>query len=151
MLPTPSLLTMLFFFFNDTATTEIYTLSLHDALPISPPRAPAPSRAPAPRDPSRRSAAADPAHHGHAAGPGRAGRHAHRRALRHDPPPRRRTRRAPDPRGPRARQETRRRRRRGGLRGGPRPRDRRLPLRPSLSRAPSRRAAHAPSGRSPHP
>src|SRR5258705_8336369 len=32
-----------FFFFNDTATTEIYTLSLHDALPISaPPRAEAP-------------------------------------------------------------------------------------------------------------
>src|SRR3712207_6855958 len=32
---------MMFFFFNDTATTEIYTLSLHDALPISvhvPPR-----------------------------------------------------------------------------------------------------------------
>src|SRR5690349_22756052 len=28
----------LFFFFNDTATTEIYTLSLHDALPISPAR-----------------------------------------------------------------------------------------------------------------
>src|SRR2546430_15674747 len=27
---------MFFFFFNDTATTEIYTLSLHDALPISP-------------------------------------------------------------------------------------------------------------------
>src|SRR3712207_6982816 len=26
---------MMFFFFNDTATTEIYTLSLHDALPIS--------------------------------------------------------------------------------------------------------------------
>src|SRR5579863_4077479 len=26
-----------FFFFNDTATTEIYTLSLHDALPISSP------------------------------------------------------------------------------------------------------------------
>src|SRR5256885_9564265 len=26
----------LIFFFNDTATTEIYTLSLHDALPISP-------------------------------------------------------------------------------------------------------------------
>src|SRR6266540_5804503 len=25
-----------FFFFNDTATTEIYTLSLHDALPINP-------------------------------------------------------------------------------------------------------------------
>src|ERR1039457_564605 len=35
----PSLLSTcffsLFFFFNDTATTEIYTLSLHDALPIS--------------------------------------------------------------------------------------------------------------------
>src|SRR2546428_2737434 len=28
-------LIFLFFFFNDTATTEIYTLSLHDALPIS--------------------------------------------------------------------------------------------------------------------
>src|SRR3712207_9211684 len=27
-------LRFLFFFFNDTATTEIYTLSLHDALPI---------------------------------------------------------------------------------------------------------------------
>src|SRR5476651_2869391 len=27
-------LLFLFFFFNDTATTEIYTLSLHDALPI---------------------------------------------------------------------------------------------------------------------
>src|SRR3712207_7049884 len=28
------------FFFNDTATTEIYTLSLHDALPICPVRGP---------------------------------------------------------------------------------------------------------------
>src|SRR5260364_464700 len=27
---------LFFFFFNDTATTEIYTLSLHDALPIYP-------------------------------------------------------------------------------------------------------------------
>src|SRR3989442_13053151 len=27
---------LIFFFFNDTATTEIYTLSLHDALPIFP-------------------------------------------------------------------------------------------------------------------
>src|SRR6266404_9442835 len=35
----------LIFFFNDTATTEIYTLSLHDALPISTPR---PRRAPRP-------------------------------------------------------------------------------------------------------
>src|SRR2546430_11357166 len=34
LLNTPFLL----FFFNDTATTEIYTLSLHDALPISPRR-----------------------------------------------------------------------------------------------------------------
>src|SRR5579875_972652 len=31
-----SLVAASFFFFNDTATTEIYTLSLHDALPISP-------------------------------------------------------------------------------------------------------------------
>src|SRR5260370_27796697 len=29
------MLSVSFFFFNDTATTEIYTLSLHDALPIS--------------------------------------------------------------------------------------------------------------------
>src|SRR2546421_4626714 len=29
---------VLFFFFNDTATTEIYTLSLHDALPIYTPQ-----------------------------------------------------------------------------------------------------------------
>src|SRR5438552_18538482 len=31
----PFLFSSIFFFFNDTATTEIYTLSLHDALPIS--------------------------------------------------------------------------------------------------------------------
>src|SRR6266550_8385220 len=30
------LVLLFFFFFNDTATTEIYTLSLHDALPIRP-------------------------------------------------------------------------------------------------------------------
>src|SRR5258708_24067805 len=38
IISTISLATCLFFFFffNDTATTEIYTLSLHDALPISP-------------------------------------------------------------------------------------------------------------------
>src|SRR6266516_7920416 len=35
MEPLTSLLFLSFFFFNDTATTEIYTLSLHDALPIS--------------------------------------------------------------------------------------------------------------------
>src|SRR5687767_15693240 len=40
----------LFFFFNDTATTEIYTLSLHDALPIfPPPRLPRPPDALPPR------------------------------------------------------------------------------------------------------
>src|SRR6266498_4614351 len=33
--PLSSLVLLFFFFFNDTATTEIYTLSLHDALPIS--------------------------------------------------------------------------------------------------------------------
>src|SRR6267154_6597695 len=33
----------LIFFFNDTATTEIYTLSLHDALPIWPRSSPAPA------------------------------------------------------------------------------------------------------------
>src|SRR5437867_8682685 len=32
----PFSFTLFFFFFKDTATTEIYTLSLHDALPISP-------------------------------------------------------------------------------------------------------------------
>src|SRR5467141_4896664 len=36
-LPSTSFFTC-FFFFNDTATTEIYTLSLHDALPTSPAR-----------------------------------------------------------------------------------------------------------------
>src|SRR3712207_9254832 len=36
LLDMPSQDLSLFFFFNDTATTEIYTLSLHDALPISP-------------------------------------------------------------------------------------------------------------------
>src|SRR3712207_8082840 len=34
----------MFFFFNDTATTEIYTLSLHDALPISTATTSPPSR-----------------------------------------------------------------------------------------------------------
>src|SRR5256885_3726595 len=32
---TTTYFSFVFFFFNDTATTEIYTLSLHDALPIS--------------------------------------------------------------------------------------------------------------------
>src|SRR2546427_8124993 len=34
-MPSPTPACCFFFFFNDTATTEIYTLSLHDALPIS--------------------------------------------------------------------------------------------------------------------
>src|SRR2546430_9255867 len=53
---------MIFFFFNDTATTEIYTLSLHDALPIYRRRASDSGTRPArrartaasPRPPSRR-------------------------------------------------------------------------------------------------
>src|SRR5256885_12579900 len=52
------LMIYIFFFFNDTATTEIYTLSLHDALPIcssirvgSPARAPFPKRPPTPSEP----------------------------------------------------------------------------------------------------
>src|SRR5258707_5950529 len=34
-MPDSAIFIVFFFFFNDTATTEIYTLSLHDALPIS--------------------------------------------------------------------------------------------------------------------
>src|SRR3712207_7976899 len=56
------------FFFNDTATTEIYTLSLHDALPIWPGRARRPRRPPA-------------AGRGRAAG-GRRGRRADRKSTR---------------------------------------------------------------------
>src|SRR5476649_3107138 len=41
-----------FFFFNDTATTEIYTLSLHDALPICRRRG-SPAAPPCPRRPGR--------------------------------------------------------------------------------------------------
>src|SRR5256885_4897941 len=40
-----------FFFFNDTATTEIYTLSLHDALPISQPTSGTPEPAARPAVP----------------------------------------------------------------------------------------------------
>src|SRR6266536_1871905 len=39
-------ISLFFFFFNDTATTEIYTLSLHDALPASPSGPPRPGRSP---------------------------------------------------------------------------------------------------------
>src|SRR5690349_22074418 len=53
-----------FFFFNDTATTEIYTLSLHDALPISCDALGCPFRGRASnrrRAPSRRPTSAPPA------------------------------------------------------------------------------------------
>src|SRR5690606_40764618 len=42
----PVLLSSIVFFFTDPATTEIYTLSLHDALPISPAEPGASSRSP---------------------------------------------------------------------------------------------------------
>src|SRR5437867_12808019 len=42
LLLSPLDLFFFFFFFNDPAPTEIYTLSLHDALPISESRAPTP-------------------------------------------------------------------------------------------------------------
>src|SRR2546430_11276533 len=42
-----------FFFFNDTATTEIYTLSLHDALPISVAGGPGVTSSSTPRTSSR--------------------------------------------------------------------------------------------------
>src|SRR5690349_23365360 len=58
----PLLSISFFFFFNDTATTEIYTLSLHDALPISAASGRPPSRSPPtakarrpPDSPARRS------------------------------------------------------------------------------------------------
>src|SRR3712207_8351743 len=59
---------MSFFFFNDTATTEIYTLSLHDALPISDRRAR-----------RRRVRPLDPAHAGRP--PATRGRRPHDRAA----------------------------------------------------------------------
>src|SRR2546429_3873244 len=46
-----------FFFFNDTATTEIYTLSLHDALPICRPREPRAARTCSPTGPTTSSSA----------------------------------------------------------------------------------------------
>src|SRR2546422_10167884 len=47
-----------FFFFNDTATTEIYTLSLHDALPISARPGAWPGRRARPGGPARGSCSA---------------------------------------------------------------------------------------------
>src|SRR5260370_15771762 len=60
---------LFFFFFNDTATTEIYTLSLHDALPIS---------GQTQASPGSHLSAALPAPAGRRAGP-----HAGSRRLRH--------------------------------------------------------------------
>src|SRR3712207_8477593 len=65
-----------FFFFNDTATTEIYTLSLHDALPIFPGPG-AEAQGPRP-DPVRLAGRGHPADH--RADPGR------RRGRRRRPP-----------------------------------------------------------------
>src|SRR2546421_9273135 len=78
-----------FFFFNDTATTEIYTLSLHDALPIYLRPVPQPARAPP--DPGhqavrRRAAdARDRAHPANRRAPAAAGR-AHGRPRAGDRP-----------------------------------------------------------------
>src|SRR3989442_13408407 len=52
--------TIIFFFFNDTATTEIYTLSLHDALPIFSQLPVGSSRSSTRSSPSRRTASKTP-------------------------------------------------------------------------------------------
>src|SRR2546429_5179609 len=67
-------MTCVFFFFNDTATTEIYTLSLHDALPICPLR----------QEPcaAGRVAAGAGRRTGHAAGPQRRGQDHHAQVHR---------------------------------------------------------------------
>src|SRR2546427_1694939 len=63
-----------FFFFNDTATTEIYTLSLHDALPISGHRQRRPRSLRRPWPPSR-AAGSSPIHAEAAMGVGRSEEH----------------------------------------------------------------------------
>src|SRR3712207_8120509 len=71
------ILICIFFFFNDTATTEIYTLSLHDALPIYGTRAPR-VRLPAARHPCP-AGRGRPHHRGRPAGGSvRKSRHEHR-------------------------------------------------------------------------
>src|SRR3712207_9061946 len=71
---------LLLFFFNDTATTEIYTLSLHDALPIFEREAPGPARPPDRGADARRQGggSADPVGR-------RSGGGAHRRLPGHGP------------------------------------------------------------------
>src|SRR2546426_2971806 len=66
------MLVLFFFFFNDTATTEIYTLSLHDALPISKtPSAPTLGRCGSCRRGSCLHEGRRPNHGGSGPGPGR--------------------------------------------------------------------------------
>src|SRR3989441_9637578 len=86
------------FFFNDTATTEIYTLSLHDALPIYPVRVrrpgpaptgalqPRPERAPGDGEASRAARADASDHGGGRARPGRGARHRARHSAGAAPP-----------------------------------------------------------------
>src|SRR3712207_9523290 len=69
-----------FFFFNDTATTEIYTLSLHDALPISgtrcaPPRSPRPTPRPRSRTSRPRGSGSRSRRAGACGGPARSEEH----------------------------------------------------------------------------
>src|SRR5690554_7855188 len=73
--PPPPLLHPSYFFFNDTATTEIYTLSLHDALPIclpatSPGSATGQSHPGTRHPPGRRDPARHPGHHRNTASAG---------------------------------------------------------------------------------
>src|SRR3712207_8433927 len=67
-------LIVIFFFFNDTATTEIYTLSLHDALPISHGLPSRRRRRPRPGGPGSGSARASPESPGRTRRSGRAAR-----------------------------------------------------------------------------
>src|SRR3990170_8124949 len=97
-------LVFFFFFFNDTATTEIYTLSLHDALPIcAGAHRPLPGR---PRQRCRSAGAARGAARPLAHGDGRGGRRADRGASR-----RRRDTRLPPAPEPLGRRDGRARRR----------------------------------------
>src|SRR3712207_8909369 len=66
--------TQCFFFFNDTATTEIYTLSLHDALPIYAARQPPRDVAQQPPAPRARAAVRAGAHVDRPAQPAAGGR-----------------------------------------------------------------------------
>src|SRR5215217_3697189 len=91
---------MFFFFFNDTATTEIYTLSLHDALPISSMRGTTPASAGSSPAEGRRQGlppAWMAAHHSVSAFPGKRGAASHEAPAQAVAPP---TFRAPEPARP---------------------------------------------------